>query len=53
MFCDYDVIYIDLSSDVYLVISSAPIPQLTYVGAATGLLGFFLFDWLSTSGLAQ
>ncbi|KAI2656132.1 Zona pellucida-like domain-containing protein 1 [Labeo rohita] len=33
--------------------SSAPIPQLTYVGVATGLLSFFLFDWLSTFGLAQ
>ncbi|XP_016308351.1 zona pellucida-like domain-containing protein 1 [Sinocyclocheilus anshuiensis] len=33
--------------------SSASIPQLTYVGVATGLLSFFLFDWLSTSGLGQ
>ncbi|XP_016129065.1 zona pellucida-like domain-containing protein 1 [Sinocyclocheilus grahami] len=33
--------------------SSASIPQLTYVGVATGLLSFFLVDWLSTSGLGQ
>uniref|UniRef100_A0A9J7Y2E3 Si:dkey-4p15.5 n=4 Tax=Cyprinus carpio TaxID=7962 RepID=A0A9J7Y2E3_CYPCA len=33
--------------------ASASVPQLTYVGVATGLLSFFLFDWLSTSGLAQ
>ncbi|KAK2881169.1 hypothetical protein Q8A67_018437 [Cirrhinus molitorella] len=33
--------------------SSASIPQLTYVGVATGLLSFLLIDWLSTSGLAQ
>ncbi|XP_043114881.1 zona pellucida-like domain-containing protein 1 isoform X2 [Puntigrus tetrazona] len=33
--------------------SSASIPQLTYVGVATGLMSFFLFDWLSTSGRAQ
>ncbi|XP_067221908.1 zona pellucida-like domain-containing protein 1 isoform X2 [Chanodichthys erythropterus] len=32
--------------------SSASIPQLTYAGIATGLLSFFLLDWLSTSGLA-
>ncbi|XP_039543160.1 zona pellucida-like domain-containing protein 1 isoform X1 [Pimephales promelas] len=32
--------------------SSASIPQLTYVGIATGLLSFFLLDWFSTSILA-
>ncbi|XP_077064769.1 zona pellucida-like domain-containing protein 1 isoform X2 [Siphateles boraxobius] len=32
--------------------SSVSIPQLTYVGMATGLLSFFLLDWFSTSGLA-
>ncbi|XP_043114880.1 zona pellucida-like domain-containing protein 1 isoform X1 [Puntigrus tetrazona] len=35
------------------LVSSASIPQLTYVGVATGLMSFFLFDWLSTSGRAQ
>ncbi|XP_059389220.1 zona pellucida-like domain-containing protein 1 [Carassius carassius] len=33
--------------------SSASIPQLTYVGITSGLLSFFLFNWLSTSGPAQ
>jgi len=52
MFHYHDAIWCWFFPPLCLVTSSASIPQLTYVGIATGLLSFFLLDWFSTSILA-